>query len=107
MTVAVCRICKREQLDGTPCEAEPHHLAGIPYEPIRFGDEAMWVEYSAEAPAICRDCGTPKGAAHHHGCGVEQCPRCRPDMPAKSCGCVVDEPPVEPCRPLNWPGRGR
>lgn len=105
MPAAICRICQREQLDGTPCDAKPFHLDGVPYEPIRFGDEAMWAEYSVEPPAICRDCGTPRGGAHHYGCGVEQCPRCSPDMPAKSCGCVVDEPPAEPCRPLHWPGR--
>lgn len=101
---AICRICGRHQLDDTPCQATPYLLEGVPYEPIRFGAEALWAECSAEAAAICRDCGTPRGAAHHYGCGIEQCPRCVPDMPAKSCGCVVDETPDRPCR-LHWPGR--
>lgn len=80
--MAICRYCGVEMTSHQGCTPEPIVIEGAPYEPVRFGTEPYWK--SAKSP--CRDCGTPPGAVHHHGCDVERCPKCR--QQSITCGCL-------------------
>ena len=59
-------------IHGTTCSEERLRIGGLDYEPIRWGEEKGYrFQYMTER---CGDCNVPKGAVHHHGCDLEQCP---------------------------------
>jgi hypothetical protein len=84
--MAICRICDGEMLEGISCRDDPIRIGDRFYEPIRWGDErktGRWVR-----PDHCRDCSTPLGGVHHHGCCIESCAGCHGQ--AMGCPCFDD-----------------
>jgi len=63
-------------------------LRGGAYLPIHWGDEKGYP--FDQMTERCGDCGVPKGAVHHHGCDLEQCPCCRGQL--LLCGCWKEDP---------------
>ena len=91
--MAICTFCGNDMIHGTTCSEESLRIGGLDYEPIRWGEEKGYrFQYMTER---CGDCNVPKGAVHHHGCDLEQCPACYSQ--AISCGCMDD------CTPANTP----
>ncbi len=84
--MAICTFCGSEMLHGTTCSEEPIRIGDVDYEPIRWGDERGY--RFQHVTDRCGDCSVPKGAVHHHGCDLEQCPACLSQ--ALSCGCMDD-----------------
>lgn len=90
--MAICTFCGNDMIHGTTCSEELLRIGGIDYEPIRWGEERGYrFQYRTER---CGDCNVPRGAVHHHGCDLEQCPAC--DSQAISCGCMDDCAPTRP-----------
>jgi hypothetical protein len=81
--VAACPYCHREMLCAVSCNTDPFVIAGKLYEPVPWGEERRFGRRAG--PFGCRDCATPPGGIHHHGCDVEECPACHGQ--AISCGC--------------------
>lgn len=70
--MAACAYCKLEMTQAEGCVSTPIVIAGVGYEPVRYGQERpRW-----RPRQRCGDCGTLPGGVHHHGCDLEQCPRC-------------------------------
>ena len=84
-----CKHCHTDIAKGESCLNIPIVTGGKVYEPIRYGKEP-W----SEAVETCPVCNVPKGARHHPGCSIEQCPAC--GEPLVECGCIyVDIEPVK------------
>ena len=82
--MAVCTVCDNEMLHGAGCSEAPLRIGDSDYEPIRWGGETGY--QFCDMSARCGDCGVARGAVHHHGCDLEQCPAC--DGQAVTCGCL-------------------
>lgn len=81
--MAICRYCESEMLTTHGCvEAPIVMIDGATYPPVRYGLEIGW----RHPKGRCGDCGVLPGRVHHHGCDVEQCPRC--PQQAIACGCL-------------------
>ncbi len=85
--MAICTYCGNDMIHGTSCSEEPLRLRGVDLPPIRWGDESGYP--FDEMTERCGDCGVPKGAVHHHGCDLEQCPACKRQL--LTCACCDDE----------------
>jgi hypothetical protein len=95
--MVICTFCGNDMIHGTTCSEEPLRIGGVQYEPIRWGQEKGYrFRYMTER---CGDCNVPKGAVHHHGCDLEQCPACYSQ--AISCGCMDDCEPSRPNKNMN------
>jgi hypothetical protein len=81
--VAICIYCGNDMIHGTGCSEEAIPLRSGAFPPIHWGDEKGYA--FDQMVERCGDCGVPKGAVHHHGCDLEQCPSCRGQLLA--CGC--------------------
>jgi hypothetical protein len=81
--VSICTYCGNDMIHGTGCSEDSLQLRGRAHQPIHWGDEKGY--QFEEMTERCSDCGVPKGGVHHHGCCLEQCPRCRGQL--LSCGC--------------------
>ena len=81
--MAVCPACNGEMLNSVSCTTDPFIIAGKMYEPLPWGQERKPRRSPAGFP--CKDCATPLGGIHHHGCDVEECPVCHGQ--AISCSC--------------------
>lgn len=94
--MAICDLCQSEMLHKVSCTNARMVIVGRAHDPIRWGSE-RWQRRRRMPTAACGDCGTPPGGVHHHGCDMEECPRCGDQ--AISCGCpdLLDFPPVD------WP----
>ena len=81
--MAICQYCNSEMRVADGCSEATIVMAdGVTYEPIRYGDERgePWTRER------CGDCNVLLGRVHHHGCDIEDCPRChRQDI---TCGCL-------------------
>ena len=86
--MAVCPFCHTEMLGRISCNLESIPIAGEAYEPVPWGEERRFPQ-RVRITFVCRDCGTPPGGIHHHGCDVEECPACRGQQ--ISCGCIQEE----------------
>ncbi len=84
--MAICTFCDHEMKDAVTCREDPLKIGGALYDPIRWGEESR--SWYFQPTARCGDCNTPRGGVHHHGCDLEQCPRC--DGQALMCGCFDD-----------------
>ncbi len=84
--VAICIYCGNDMIYGTSCTEASIRIGGLDYPPVRCGEETGY--RFAEVTERCGDCGVPKGAVHHHGCDLEQCPACEAQL--LSCGCTND-----------------
>jgi hypothetical protein len=87
--VPICRFCE----DGMPrtvvsCTTKPFVIHDTYYEPVRWGDERHWPHDDGGEPEPCDGCNAPSGGVHHHGCCVEECPKCRQQR--FGCGCLDD-----------------
>ena len=82
--MTACPRCMREMLASVSCNPDPFIIGGEVFEPLPWSNERRF----GRAPAnfACRDCGTPPGGIHHHGCDVEECPVCHGQ--AITCGCA-------------------
>jgi hypothetical protein len=88
--MAMCAFCGNDMIHGTTCSEERLRIGGVEYEPIRWGGEKGYPFQNMTER--CGDCNVPKGAVHHHGCDLEQCPACYSQ--AISCGCMDDCAPA-------------
>ena len=82
--MAWCCFCKSEMTRNLACVENPVHVAGSVYRPVPYGDEPGMRGVTER----CGDCGVEPGAVHHHGCDLEDCPRCGGQM--ISCYCPWD-----------------
>jgi len=62
-----CTYCERPYGDPRGCE-----YLDRDERPLTYGSEL----HPISAGPTCRDCGTPKGAAHHAYCLCTECPDC-------------------------------
>ena len=83
--MAVCIDCDQEMLTAASCSVDVVHQNRVPFGVIRYGSERHW----GRPKGRCHDCGVLPGGAHHLGCDVAECPRCRRQM--LMCGCHFDE----------------
>jgi hypothetical protein len=90
--MAMCTFCGNDMIHGTTCSEERLRISDVEYEPIRWGEEKGYP--FQDMTERCDDCNVAKGAVHHHGCCLEQCPACH--RQAISCGCMDDCAPAEP-----------
>ncbi len=74
---------------ATSCVVTELHIEGKAFPLARWGAERYW----PKATGRCGDCGVQPGGAHHLGCDIAECPRCRGQL--LSCGCPFDEFPSE------------
>ncbi len=72
--MAICEQCRGEMTDGISCDDRPIVIDGVPYAPIRYGEERG--SRRRDLIEWCSDCQTPLGGVHHPGCCMERCPRC-------------------------------
>jgi hypothetical protein len=100
--MAICTFCGNDMIHGTTCSEELLRIGGTDYEPIRWGDEKGYP--FGDMTERCGDCNVPKGAVHHHGCDLEQCPNCYSQ--ALSCGCMDDCAPGETIRSGRTAAKG-
>jgi hypothetical protein len=100
--MAVCTFCGNEMIHGTTCSEERLRVGGIDYEPIRWGEEKGYP--FQDMTERCGDCNVSKGAVHHHGCDLEQCPACHSQ--AISCGCMDDRAPGDSAANSAWRANG-
>jgi hypothetical protein len=81
---AICQDCKKEMVKFGFCNFK--YIVddkGTIFQRVRF-DEAR------ELPrGPCHDCNCKKGAFHHHGCDMEECPKCGGQL--ISCDCTWKE----------------
>ncbi len=107
-----CEHCGQRMVPGGACDDAPIHLVDGFYARIPYGDprettlpipedapmemvRAIQEQNRAmraldgliEASETCHDCGVRRGAAHHLGCDVERCLRCRHQL----IGCACQE----------------
>ena len=84
--MAICELCNHEMTAADGCTDDPIILSdGSRHEPVRFGSELGWPSERDR----CGDCGARRGHVHHHGCDIEECPRCHNQ--AISCECRIME----------------
>jgi hypothetical protein len=76
--MVICIDCNQEMRRATSCTVESLHLDGVTYPVVRHRGKRR-----------CGDCGVEPGGAHHLGCDVARCPKCRHQL--LSCGCWFDE----------------
>ena len=88
--MAICDDCEQEMRVATSCVVTELHLDGAVHRLPRWGAERGWPRPSGR----CGDCGVQPGGAHHLGCDIAECPRCRGQL--LSCGCPFDEFPPDP-----------
>ncbi|HUC03846.1 MAG TPA: hypothetical protein VL961_00510 [Acidimicrobiales bacterium] len=96
--MSVCSHCGEEMLRQVSCSPDGYVVAGVPYQPVRWGAEKPPGSWDVSGP--CTDCGTPVGGVHHPGCCVEQCPACLGQV--LSCPCHA---PFEECLTTAAPKR--
>ena len=80
--MAQCQYCEQEMLATDSCSSAAIVIDGTSYTPLRYVTECGWTRVTGR----CHDCNVVSGAVHHHGCDVEECPRCGDQ--SISCGCV-------------------
>lgn len=80
-----CSLCGRLFSDGLSCRPRPISKVDKTYEPIPYGQEAVWGQEGMVPPESCHDCGVSRGGFHHPGCDMEECPVCHGQR--LSCGC--------------------
>jgi hypothetical protein len=81
--MAICRFCESEMHTADGCTEAPIMMAdGVIYAPVRYGQEIDW----GRPKGRCGDCRVLPGRVHHHGCDIEECPRCH--RQGITCGCV-------------------
>jgi hypothetical protein len=83
--MAICLDCNQEMKTAESCSVLVVHIIDEEYPVIRYGSERGWPRPRRR----CGDCGVLPGGAHHLGCDVAECPRCRRQM--FSCYCRFDE----------------
>ena len=87
--MAICDYCEQEMRVAPSCVVTELHVDGRDYPLPRWGAERGWGRPNGR----CGDCGVQPGGAHHLGCDIAECPRCRGQL--LSCGCRFDEDPPE------------
>lgn len=80
--MATCPYCATEMLEVDGCTDEPIVIDGQAYLPVRYGRERG----RRGVRVRCPDCGVLPGSVHHHGCDMEQCPRC--SRQSITCDCL-------------------
>jgi hypothetical protein len=76
--MAVCSECNQEMRIAASCSIEVMRLDGVGYPVRRHTGKAR-----------CGDCGVMPRGAHHLGCDMARCPRCKRQL--LTCGCWFDE----------------
>lgn len=87
--MAICDDCEQEMRVAPSCVVTELHVDGKAYPLPRWGTERGW----GRPKGRCGDCGVQPGGAHHLGCDIARCPRCRGQL--LSCGCPWDEFPPD------------
>jgi hypothetical protein len=107
--MTVCDICNQTMPAAATCTERKLEGSGRSWIGVRYGDERRYstesddfwaddVSYDRRPripwppvtlPERCVDCGVEKGAWHHLGCDMEECPRCGWQL--ISCGCWFDD----------------
>lgn len=77
--MAICDFCKKE-MPSLTCTRT--HIDGRPV--IHYNQDYGGPDQR------CHDCGVAFGGAHHPGCDLERCPKCKDQL--ITCGCLPDEP---------------
>ena len=78
---AVCEFCEGDMREVASCIEVPIQLVDGIYSPIPWGSESDdW------GNGTCGDCGVQPGGFHHHGCDIEECPRCHGQVLSCDCG---------------------
>lgn len=88
--MATCTYCEQEMLVAASCSVTEPHVDGVAQPLPRWGAETGYGRLPRPL-GRCGDCGVEPGGAHHPGCDLAQCPRCRGQL--LSCGCRFDEDP--------------
>ena len=81
--MVMCGYCKLEMLTADGCVADAIVIGGVDHAPVRYGGEHG---RKRRPPGRCGDCGALPGNVHHHGCDMEECPKC--GRQSITCGCL-------------------
>ena len=90
--MAICDYCEQEMLVAASCVVTELHLNGRAYPLPRWGAESDYGGFPRPT-GPCGHCGVRPGGAHHLGCDLAECPRCRGQL--LSCACRFDEDPPD------------
>jgi hypothetical protein len=91
--MAICNACHQDMLHAERCTANRliTFADGERFKVIPFGFEDGGAFSEEERSNVhCGDCGVRPGGAHHPGCDIEMCPRCRQQRISCDCSAECD-----------------
>jgi hypothetical protein len=87
--VKFCDFCFRVIHFGLPCDVKTFIFDNKEYNRVKWGDERKLRDTELPKDQRCPICNVGIGDCHHHGCALEECPRCHSEF--MFCGCGKED----------------